>query len=190
MRAQVAVLAAAAALAGCGPEPVAAPTAPATQAAAPVDRSKIVLGAEWAAFGRSPATTRRFAFGSPRADVDAAASAAMGPPTDRSSNAECSEGPLAFSHYGPLRLAFREGRFTGWFVEEGGRAATGDGVRPGALIRDLRVTRRTRMISDSTLEGEFNYEAADGTRIFGFTSGEGRARKVASLYAGDTCFMR
>ena len=57
-------------------------------------------------------------------------------------------------------------------------------------MRDLHVSRSARMIPGSTLEGEFEYLAADGRMIGGFASGEGRDARIESLYAGVNCFFR
>ena len=75
-------------------------------------------------------------------------------------------------------------------AREGEEVVTTDGIRPGGFMRDLKVARSARMIEGSTLEGEFDYLAADGHTIGGFAKGEGRDAKIASLYAGVNCFFR
>ena len=73
---------------------------------------------------------------------------------------------------------------------EGPQVVTSDGIRPGTFMRDLKVARSARMVEGSTLEGEFDYLAADGNTIGGFAKGEGRDAKIDSLYAGVNCFFR
>ena len=160
------------------------------QAALPRPVSKAVLDAGGITFDAPGGKTEAFPFGTSRLQIDRLAAGAFGPPDEQSSNEECGAGPLQFSRYGPLTLNFQEGKLVGWLAHEGPQVVTSDGIRPGARMRDLKVTRSARMIEDSTLDGEFEYLAADGRTIGGFAKGEGRDATVDSLYAGVNCFFR
>ncbi|GGD90937.1 hypothetical protein GCM10011515_08250 [Tsuneonella deserti] len=192
-------------LAGCGTQPGKAPSAPvSTAATAPVPSetagreirttprpaNKAVLDAQGVIFDSPAGKTREFVFGSLRTEVDGLAERMFGHPDERSRNDECGAGPIEFSRYGPLTLNFQDGKLVGWLAHEGAQVVTSDGIRPGTKLRDLRVARSVRMIPDSTLEGEFDYLAADGHPIGGFVKGQGRDATVDSLYAGVNCFFR
>ena len=131
-------------------------------------------------------------FGTPRGEVDALLTLAYGAQPERSSNDECGIGPTDFSQSGPLRVAYQDDKFVGWFVGEGkgGQVVTGDGVRPGTSMAALRDERPVQIIADSTLEGEFQYESADDGMITGFFSGSPTEGKVTGLAAGMNCFFR
>jgi hypothetical protein len=182
-------------LAGCQPADPGAKAA--TEAAAkpslsarPKPVNKAVLDAEGVTFDSPAGKTQEFDFGATRAEVDAMAERMFGPPDEFAENGECGAGPMQFSRYGPLTLNFQDGKLVGWFAREGDEVVTTDGIRPGTLMRDLKVARSARMIEGSTLEGEFDYLAADGHTIGGFAKGEGRDAKIESLYAGANCFFR
>ena len=166
------------------------PTASPAQATPPKPVSKAVLDAGGIIFDVPGGKTGGLSFGTSRARIDQLATLAFGPPDEQSSNDECDAGPMEFSRYGPLTLNFRDGKLVGWLAREGPQVVTSDGIRPGARMRDLKVARSARMIEDSTLEGEFEYLAADGRTIGGFTKGEGRDATIDSLYAGVNCFFR
>ncbi len=131
-------------------------------------------------------------FGTPRGEVDALLTLAYGAQPERSSNDECGIGPTDFSQSGPLRVAYQDDKFVGWFVGEGkgGQVVTGDGVRPGTSMAALRDERSVQIIADSALEGEFQYESADYGMITGFFSGSPTEGKVTGLAAGMSCFFR
>jgi hypothetical protein len=188
-------------LAACHPSgPSAKPDARATATIAATARpgpsprpkplNKAVLDAEGVAFDSRAGKTTEFDFGAPRAEVDAIAERMLGKPDELIENAECGAGTMQFSRYGPLTLNFQDDRLVGWVAREGDQVVTTDGIRPGTLMRDLKVARSARMIEGSTLDGEFDYLAADGHTIGGFAKGEGRDAKIDSLYAGVNCFFR
>ena len=166
------------------------PAPPAPSAHAPKPINKAVLDAEGVTFDSPAGRTLEFEFGAPREAVDAMAMRMFGPADDVSANRECGAGPMEFSRYGPLTLNFQDDRLVGWLAREGPQVVTSDGIRPGGLMRDLRVARSARMIAGSTLKGEFDYLAADGHPIGGFAKGEGRDATIESLYAGVNCFFR
>lgn len=190
------------ALIGCGQEPAApqpsvtasasgtATPSPTATATALVVVGKAILTAGGVGFGRASASATRFSFGAARAEVEKAADAALGVARERSANGECGEGPLEFTDYPGLRLAFQDGKFAGWLAREDTHVITSDGIRPGTFLRDLRITRSVRFVEGSTLDGEFEYLAADGNWIGGFVAGADRETKVVSLHAGLTCFFR
>ncbi|ANY20888.1 hypothetical protein A6F68_02389 [Tsuneonella dongtanensis] len=192
----------AAALAACGrtePEPVtvetpsSSGTATAEATTAPAEKPRpgtAILDAEGVALGRTAATATRFAFGTRRQDVDGAAAAALGSAGEQSANGECGAGPMEFTDIGGLKLNYLDGKLVGWFAEADPKAVTSDGIRPGIRFRDLQATRSASLIEGSTLDGEFEYLAADGQTIYGFVSGTGPEAKVQALYAGVNCFFR
>ena len=182
-----AAIAALALLAGCGRAPAPAPAKPSTPAARTA--TKAVLETDGIIFDPPGGKTAEFMFGIPRAQVERVATRWFGNP-ETSANAECGAGPMEFARYGPLTLNFADGKFVGWLAEEGPQVVTADGIAPGKMMRDLKVARAARMIPGSTLEGEFEYIAADGKPIGGFLKGAGRDARIVSLYAGTNCFFR
>lgn len=146
------------------------------------DDVKIVVDANGlGAYQREP-----LRFGAPRDEVDAMAAEAFGEPGEKSRNEECGAGPMEFSEYGPLQIAYQDGRFAGWFLREGGGVVTSDGIRPGVSTPEsLKAEREVREV-DTTLEGEFEYTTADFGTIRGFAD-EGR---ITALQAGLSCFFR
>lgn len=165
-------------------------TATATAAARAVVIRNAIVDAAGIGLGKNAGTAAHFPFGSARGAVEQAAERWLGAPGTHSRFDECGAGPMEFSRYGGLTLNFQDGKFTGWMLKEDPRAVTSDGIGPGAFMRDLEVTRSVSMVPDSTLDGEFTYIAADGQQICGFAVGKGRDAKIASLYAGLTCFFR
>lgn len=125
-------------------------------------------------------------FGSTRAEVEALATQAFGEMPTKSSNEECGAGPMDFSQYGPLQVAFQDGKFAGWFLRTGEGVVTSDGVRPGISIEELRKERLVQELN-TTLEGEFQYTTADYGTITGFADEDGT---VTALQAGVSCFFR
>ena len=126
-------------------------------------------------------------FGAAREEVDRAIEAAFGSAPERSSNEECGAGPMDFSQFGPLQIAYMDGEFRGWFLREGKGVVTSDGVHPGTTtLKGLKLERQVREL-DTTLEGEFEYTTNDYGTITGFADAEG---SIAALQAGISCFFR
>ena len=182
------------ALAGCGGSADDTPQPEATETidpAAMVDRdSKVqefpdtVLVVDSNGVGAQGSPTLRF--GTARSEVDSALAAAFGSRGETSENAECGAGPMQFSTYGPLQVAYQDDKLVGWFLRAGDEVATSDGVQPGTTpLAMLKAERQLREI-DSTLPGEFQYTSADYGTIGGFAE-DG---VVTSLNAGMTCFFR
>jgi len=137
--------------------------------------------------GLGPKGEEPLRFGAPRAEVDSAIEAAFGSAPERSSNDECGAGPMEFSQFGPLQIAYMDDEFRGWFLREGEGVATSDGVRPGTTtLVSLKRERQVRAL-DTSLEGEFEYTAADYGTITGFAED---GELVSGLQAGISCFFR
>ncbi len=173
--------------------PTVTPTSASTSAAvAPIPPSQVrhaILDAGGLSIGRNPGTARHFEFGTPRAVVEKAGDAWLGA-GERSANEECGAGPMEFTRYAGLTLNWQDDKLVGWLAKPDPAVVTTDGIMPGKLLRDLEVARSARSVEGSTLEGEFDYLAADGHKIGGFATGTGRDATIESLYAGVNCFFR
>ena len=125
------------ALAACGeartePEPI-------ETSADTVEEAKVLVDAN----GLGPAGAAPFRFGAARADVDAAISEALAIAPGKSRNEECGAGPMDFSQFGPLQIAYMDGELRGWFLREGEGVATSDGVQPGTTtFEGLKLEKR------------------------------------------------
>lgn len=176
-------------LAACGnPEPAREePSATtASSAASLAERfgdAKIVVNAD--GFGANGGEPVRF--GAKREEADATASKAYGEAGEQSSNGECGAGPMEFSQFGPLQLAYLDGKFAGWFLRDGDGVVTSDGIKPGVTTMDALKGERQVQEIDTTLEGEFQYITADYGTITGFADESG---KITALQAGVSCFFR
>ncbi len=168
-------------LAACGEaqpahEPVEAPTDA-------VETAKVFVDAN----GLGPADAEPFRFGAARTDVDAAIGEALGIAPGKSRNEECGAGPMDFSQFGPLQIAYMDGELRGWFLREGEGVATSDGIQPGTTkFEGLKLEKQVRKL-DTTLEGEFEYTTADFGTITGFAED---GETVTALQAGISCFFR
>lgn len=154
-----------------------------------VSSAKVVVDANGLAI-RSGQSREMPRFGTPRGEVDALLTTAFGAEPEKSTNNECGAGPTDFSRAGPLQVAYQDNRFVGWFVGEGEGVVTADGVQTGATITELRDERPVQVITDSTLEGEFQYQSADFGMITGFFEGSETDGTITALAAGVTCFFR
>lgn len=152
-------------------------------------QGKAIVDSQGVIFDLPGGKTGEFTFGTPRGSIEPVAARVFGAP-ENSRNDECGAGPMEFARYGPITLNFQDGELVGWMAREGEGVLTSDSVMPGKPMRDLKIARSARMIENSTLDGEFEYLAADGRPIRGFVEGEGRDAKIASLYAGQNCFFR
>ncbi len=193
---RIARLAPLALLAGCGAEPEpAAPQPSPTSAAIPpapvvtetATAPAVTLFADGIILDR--AETAQLRFGQSRAAVEGAVGGALGE-AEITSNAECGAGPMEFAAYGDLTLNFLDGAFVGWIADGAADAVTVDGLALGNTLGAIKRERSAALVSESTLEGEFEYASGDGGTIGGFLQGEGEAAKVTALYAGVNCFFR
>lgn len=185
------LLALAASLAACGSETQTADevaTADATQSPTTnplierFDKAVIVVDAN----GVGPKGAETFRFGTARGDVDPALAKAFGAEGEQGENFDCGAGPMQFSSYGPLQVAYQDGKLAGWYLRAGDRMATSDGVQPGTTtLEGLKGERQLREL-DTSLPGEFEYTTADYGTIGGFSE-DG---VITSLHAGMTCFFR
>ena len=182
------------ALAACGSGKDDAPAAEATETidpAATVDPGSVVQTFENTLLvvdpnGVGPKGAPVFRFGSPRGEVDAGLAKAFGSEAETGENFDCGAGPMQFSSFGPLQVAYQDGKLAGWFLRPGEEVATSDGVQPGATPFALLKQERQLREFDTTLTGEFEYTSADYGTIGGFAE-DGQ---ITSLHAGMTCFFR
>lgn len=172
---------------GDGPEEPAEPSAMTHPSTNPLierfDDVKLVVDANGlGAYQQEP-----MRFGTSRDEVDATAAQAFGSAGEQSSNAECGAGPMEFSQYGPLQIAYQAGNFAGWFLRAGEGVVTSDGIRPGVTtLVALKDERQVQQL-DTTLDGEFQYTTADFGTITGFADPDGT---ITALQAGVSCFFR
>ncbi len=147
------------------------------------DHALVVVNAN----GLGPKGEDMLRFGAGREEVDSAIETAFGSAPETSRNEECGAGPMEFSEYGPLQIAYMDGEFRGWFLREGRGVVTTDGVHPGTTtLQGLKLERQVREL-DTTLPGEFEYTAADYGTITGFADD---GETVTALQAGISCFFR
>ncbi|KZX88432.1 hypothetical protein A3718_17645, partial [Erythrobacter sp. HI0019] len=126
-------------------------------------------------------------FSTPRAEVDALAEQAFGAAPAKSRNEECGAGPMDFSQFGPLQIAYLDGSFAGWFLRAGEGVVTADGIAPGVTTLDALQDERQVQQLDTTLEGEFQYTTGDYGTITGFAAPDG---SIDARQAGFSCFFR
>ncbi len=186
------------ALAGCKQEPAgnaaqpaataneAAPAAAATEGAVAV-KPELQLS-PYGLLSVDPATKKvtPFAFGAPRADVDAAVTAAVGKSTAEGTSPECPAGPVATADYpGGLSLVFQEGKFVGWDAGRNPKGfATQAGIRIGSTRAELDKAYDPQ-VGESTLGTEFSVGRMGGT----LTSTAADA-KIENLWGGTICIYR
>lgn len=177
------------ALAACGQSESSTPregsastSAPTAGSAAAVGKAKIIVDANGVGTKGAP-----LQFGAERTAVDAALAKAFGSQPQTSRNEECGAGPMDFSQYGPLQVGYQDGKLAGWFLRKGEGVVTSDGVAPGVTTMESLGLERQVQKLDTTLEGEFQYTAADYGTITGFAEPDGT---ITGLAAGVTCFFR
>lgn len=156
----------------------------------PVAAPKIALDGEGLRFVSQTGNTRLIAFGTPRALIEKAAAAALGSEGKRSALEECGAGPMQFTTYTGLKLNFQDDKFLGWTAEDDAKLTTMDGIGPGTKRSKLEAARAVTMTPDSTLGAEFSLGVPEQGSIGGFFGGSDKPARVASLYAGLTCFFR
>ena len=107
------------ALAACGDSGVPPPGQEKLRASEPqVAANEVVLRAEGLVAG-----PEAFYFSAGRSEVEAALTATLGDPVERSENAECGSGLMQFTEYqGGLIVNFQSGNMTGWNLSANGVA--------------------------------------------------------------------
>lgn len=160
--------------------------APAGQQAPDAAAAVLALDSEGLRAFTAGGSSRALSFGMPQDAVLTAVSALLETGTPEvTTNPECGEGPMQFADYpNGLQLAFQDGRFAGWFLDEAG-LTTVDGVGVGSDRAGLEAARVVERVPDSTLGVEFSSGG-----LGGFLSSEGPDARVESLHAGLTCFFR
>lgn len=147
----------------------------------------LVLDAQGLVFAGSDASRARFPFGSDRAAIERGAAAAYGTgATRRANSAACDGGPMAFSSYGPIQLAFRRERLVGWAMRAGATAAAPGNIAPGITRAQLEQLVAIRMVPDPVMGGEFVYGTPTGP-IHGVLEGADPDARVVAMFAGATC---
>ena len=158
--------------------------------AQPVAAAKIALDGEGLRFVGQTGTTRLIAFGTPRALIEKAATAALGSEGERSALDECGAGPMQFTTFAGLKLNFQNDKFLGWTAEDDAKLTTMDGIGPGTRRSEVEDARTVQMTPNSTLGAEFSLGDPEQDAIGGFFESSDKTARVASLYAGLTCFFR
>lgn len=182
------------ALAACGgsdstPGEPAATASPSDPLAEHLEGAKMLVDANGLGW-KGPGSSIHIGFGASRKEVDSALAATFGSLGEHSRNEECGAGPMEFTDYGALKIAYQAGRFVGWYLDEAEGVVTSDGVGPGMALAQLQEWRMVRVITDSTLEGEFEYQTHDGGMITGFFEGSQNDGSIVALQAGLNCFFR
>ena len=184
----LAVLAGAAALAGCdsGDVPSPAERQQSEAAPAPVAANAVELRSDGLSAG-----AESFYFAAGQAEVEAALTKALGAKLRSGENPECGAGPITFTDFaGGLTAHFQEDRLVGWNwhlpqdgdAKAGGTVSLPGKVQVGTARAVLEAAPGFAPIQGSTLGEEF----ALGQKIGGFIAGD----KVEMLYAGTQCFFR
>lgn len=130
---------------------------------------------------------RLIAYGSPRATIEAAVTAALGAPTERGHSAECGAGPMDFTTYkSDLQLTFQEGKFIGWTINRGPAKglATASGIGIGSTLAEVR---KAYSVGDVE-EGSLGILFASGA-LAGILDGKGEGAKVTDIWGGTVCLI-
>jgi hypothetical protein len=132
------------------------------------------------------------AFGSPRAQAEAALARVAGEADDRSTNDECGAGPMDFTRYDAMTLNFQGDKFVGWFLgnEPGaGQYSTMSGIGIGTTRAKAAESVSIVDIEDSTLGEEFSIGGGEQA-IGGMFAAPGASATIDALFAGANCFFR
>lgn len=136
--------------------------------------------------------TSLLAFGSPRAEAEAALARVAGAADDRSTNEECGAGPMDFTRYDAMTLNFQGGNFAGWFLgnEPGAdQYSTMSGIGIGTTRAKAAESVGIVDVDDSTLGEEFTIGGGEQA-IGGMFAAPGASAKIDALFAGANCFFR
>lgn len=132
------------------------------------------------------------AFGSSRAEAEAALARVAGEADDRSTNDECGAGPMDFTRYDAMTLNFQGDKFVGWFLgnEPGAdQYSTMSGIGIGTTRGKAAESVSIVDIEDSTLGEEFSIGGGEQA-IGGMFAAPGASAKIDALFAGANCFFR
>jgi hypothetical protein len=132
------------------------------------------------------------AFGSPRAQAEAALARVAGEADDRSTNDECGAGPMDFTRYDAMTLNFQGDKFVGWFLgnEPGAdQYSTMSGIGIGTTRAKAAESVSIVDIEDSTLGEEFSIGGGEQA-IGGMFAAPGASATIDALFAGANCFFR
>ncbi|CAN5281552.1 hypothetical protein BH10PSE1_BH10PSE1_34660 [soil metagenome] len=166
------------ALAACGEKAVEPAPAP---VAAPAASGTIILDSEGLRI--STAAPALIAFGTPKAEVAAAISSALGSQPETRPNGDCPNGATEDLVWGETLIAVtRDGLFIGW-DNEGDGPRTASGVHVGSTLAEARGGK-----DFSTPETPFDSVEISVDGVGGFLNAEGTA--VGSMFAGDICMAR
>ncbi len=168
------------ALAACGDSGVPPPgQEPLRASTAVVKADEVVLRAEGLVAG-----PEAFYFSAGRNEVETALASVLGEPVERSENAECGAGPMAFSAYeGGLVVNFQRGNLVGWNSrDDRAKVRVKGDVAVGSSRAEAEEASGFAAIPQSTLGDEF----ALGDAMGGFFEGDA----VAMMYSGTQCFFR
>ena len=97
---------------------------------------------------------------------------------------------MQFTTFAGLKLNFQDDKFLGWAAENDPKLTTMDGIGPGTKRSEVEAARKVTIIPDSTLGAEFSLGDPEQNAIGGFFESSDKSARVASLYAGLTCFFR
>jgi hypothetical protein len=165
--------------------PAAAATDAVPSASAPADTQRAVVLAP-DAVEIAGAGARRIAFGESQASAVAGVTAVLGAPAEQGTQEECGSGPLDYASYGAgLQLQFQDGRFVGWFANEGSTLRTAPGIGPGSTLAQLKAAYPAATVGETSLGQEFT--AGD---LFGVLTDATDAGKVQVMFAGINCIFR
>ena len=173
-----------------GSSPVTPVEASGSISAQPVAAPKIALDGEGLRIVGQTGTTRLIAFGTARALIEKAAAAASGSDGKRGALDECGAGPMQLTTFAGLKLNFQNDKFLGWTAEDDAKLTTMDGIGPGTRRSEVEDARTVQMTPNSTLGAEFSLGDPEQDAIGGFFESSDKTARVASLYAGLTCFFR
>jgi hypothetical protein len=165
--------------------PAAATTDTAPSAPAPADTQRAVVLAP-DAVEITGAGARRIAFGESQASALAGVTAVLGGPAEQGTQPECGAGPLDYANYGAgLQLQFQDGKFVGWFANEGSALRTAAGIGPGSTRAQLKAAYPAATVAETSLGQEFT--AGD---LYGVLTDATDAGKVQVMFAGINCIFR
>ena len=163
-------------------EPASAPATPPAPAPTSADAASIVLDGEGLKAGSTPTL---IAFGTPRATVEAAVTAALGSDPVVSENPDCPTGSATVLDWGDaMQVVLQNGAFVGWRADDA-TARTASGLHVGSTRAEAQAGSDFSL-PETTLDAV--EIAVDG--VGGFLTSAGPDGTVEQLFAGDICMAR